>query len=32
MITITEAAKEKLIGVLKENPGKFLRVVIQGIG
>ena len=32
MIKITNAAKEKLGPVLEENPGKFLRIVIRGIG
>ena len=32
MIEITDAAKGKIKEVLKENPGKLLRVVIQGAG
>ena len=32
MITITDMAKEKLLPVFAENPGKFLRIVINGIG
>lgn len=29
---ITDLAKEKLQGILQENPGKFLRVVFEGFG
>lgn len=32
MIKITDAAREKLQIVLDENPGKYLRVLIRGIG
>ncbi len=31
-MVITDAAKEKLAGVLKEYPGKNLRVYIRGFG
>jgi Fe-S cluster assembly iron-binding protein IscA len=32
MIKITDAAKEKLQGTLERNPGKYLRIVMKGIG
>jgi len=32
MINITDLAKEKIQEVLKNNPGKYLRLVIQGFG
>lgn len=32
MFEITDAAKDKLKEVLDGNPGKFLRVMIQGVG
>ena len=32
MIEITDAAKNKIQDVLAKNPGKFLRVFIQGLG
>ena len=32
MLEITDAAKDKLIEVLNENLGKYLRVVIEGVG
>jgi len=32
MIEITEFAKGKIKEVLNNNPGKYLRVVIQGFG
>jgi Fe-S cluster assembly iron-binding protein IscA len=32
MIEITDVAKEKLMEVLEANPGKMLRVFIQGHG
>lgn len=32
MIKITDAAREKLKIVLDENPGKYVRVLIRGIG
>lgn len=32
MIKITDTAKEKLDVFLAENPGKYLRVIIKGIG
>lgn len=32
MIGITDAARDKLKEVLNQNPGKFLRVVVQGAG
>jgi hypothetical protein len=31
-VEITDAAKGKIEEVLKENPGKYVRVVIQGFG
>jgi len=32
MISITDEAREKLRGYLEENPGKYLRIVIKGVG
>jgi len=32
MIKITDIAREKLQAVLDNNPGKHLRLLIQGIG
>ena len=32
MIEITDLAKDKIQEVLKQNPGKLLRVVVQGSG
>jgi len=32
MVEITDAAKEKIKEVLNKNPGKYLRIVTQGIG
>lgn len=32
MIKITDEAKEKLTGFLEANPGKYLRIVIAGVG
>jgi Fe-S cluster assembly iron-binding protein IscA len=32
MVKITDVAKDKIKEVLKENPGKYLRIVLQGIG
>lgn len=32
MIKMTDEAKAKLKAVLEENPGKYLRVLIRGIG
>ena len=32
MVEITDLAKDKLKEVLDENPGKYLRIVMQGIG
>jgi Fe-S cluster assembly iron-binding protein IscA len=32
MVEITDVAKDKLKEVLNENPGKYLRIVMQGIG
>ncbi len=31
-MTITAQAQEKLTGILKENPGKYLRIVFDGFG
>jgi hypothetical protein len=31
-MTITDLAKEKLQPILRENPGKLLRVVFEGFG
>ena len=31
-MTITDLAKEKLVAILDENPGKTLRVVFEGFG
>ena len=32
MVKITDVARDKLTDVLSENPGKYLRVVVQGVG
>jgi len=32
MVQITDIAKEKLEAVLQSNPGKYLRIVFQGVG
>lgn len=32
MIKITDEAKGKLAGYLSDNPGKFLRIIMKGIG
>jgi Fe-S cluster assembly iron-binding protein IscA len=32
IIQITDIAKDKLKEVLDENPGKYIRIVIEGIG
>jgi Fe-S cluster assembly iron-binding protein IscA len=32
MVEITDAAKDKIKEVLNENPGKYLRIVMQGVG
>jgi Fe-S cluster assembly iron-binding protein IscA len=32
MINITDAARDKIKEILKENPGKHLRVMVQGFG
>lgn len=32
MIGITDLAKEKIEEVLQNNPGKYLRLIIQGYG
>ncbi len=32
MLEITDMARDKFTEVLKENPGKYLRIVIQGSG
>lgn len=32
MIKITDTAKDMLNTILAEHPGKYLRVVVQGIG
>jgi len=32
MVKITDVAKDKIKEVLSENPGKYLRIVMQGIG
>lgn len=32
VLNITDLAKDKINEVLKENPGKHLRIVIQGMG
>ena len=32
MISITDLAKEKIEEVLQSNPGKYLRLIIQGYG
>ncbi len=31
-MTITQQAQEKLTGILKENPGKYLRIFFDGFG
>ena len=32
MFEITDAAKDKIQNVLNENDGKYLRIVVQGVG
>ena len=32
MVAITDVAKEKLKELLNKNPGKYLRIVVEGIG
>jgi hypothetical protein len=32
MIAITDVARDKINEVLKKNPGKYLRVVFEGVG
>lgn len=32
MVRITDMAKEKIEEVLQNNPGKYLRLVVQGFG
>jgi Fe-S cluster assembly iron-binding protein IscA len=32
MIKITDIAKAKIIEVLNKNPGKYLRVIVDGFG
>ncbi len=32
MIEITDLAKNKLLEVLSQNPGKYLRVIFEGFG
>ena len=32
MVEITDVAKDKLKEVLNENIGKYLRIVVQGVG
>lgn len=32
MVTITDIARDKIQELLDQNPGKFLRLYIQGIG
>ncbi len=32
MVTITDVAKDKIQEVLKQNPGKYIRIVVQGSG
>jgi Fe-S cluster assembly iron-binding protein IscA len=32
MVEITDVAKDKLKEVLNENPSKYLRIVMEGIG
>jgi Fe-S cluster assembly iron-binding protein IscA len=32
MIKITDVARDKIIGILNKNPGKFLRIVVEGDG
>jgi Fe-S cluster assembly iron-binding protein IscA len=32
MVEITDVAKDKLKELLDENPGKYLRIVMEGVG
>ena len=32
MIEVTDIARDKIKEVLKENPGKYIRVVMEGFG
>jgi len=32
VVEITDMAKDKLKEVLNENPGKYLRIVMEGVG
>jgi hypothetical protein len=32
MVEITDVARDKLKEVLNKNPGKYLRIVMEGIG
>ena len=32
MLEITDVAKDKLKEVFNENPGKYLRIVMEGVG
>lgn len=32
MLHITATAKDKLQEVLRQNPGKYLRIFVQGVG
>jgi Fe-S cluster assembly iron-binding protein IscA len=32
MVEITDVAKEKIKKILNGNPGKYLRIVVRGIG
>ncbi len=32
MVKISDAAKDKISDVLKQNPGKYLRIVVEGFG
>jgi Fe-S cluster assembly iron-binding protein IscA len=32
MVEITDVAKDKIKEVLNENPGKYLRIVMEGVG
>ena len=32
MVEITDVARDKLKEVLSENPGKYLRIVMEGVG
>ena len=32
MIEITDIAKDKINEVLNNNPGKYLRIIVQGFG